>query len=113
MGVYNCNTQINLPFIMQTATVRHILPKANEIVDTAQADFKSAYPFELRKMKHVSHLPDPDSASAFVYHKDTYCNTFKPLKKSVKEHFSQKYLVYDKFNNNFDEEIFNVNIFSI
>ncbi len=35
------------------------------------------------------------------------------MKKSVKEHFAQKHLVYDKFNNNFDEEIFNVNIFSI
>lgn len=38
--------KINLhTLIMQTATVRHILPKANEIVDTAQANFKSAYPF--------------------------------------------------------------------
>ena len=64
-------------------------------------------------MKHVSHLGDPQPACTFQYNKDTYVNTFKPMKKSVKEHFAQKHLVYDKFNNNFDEEIFNVNIFSI
>ncbi len=69
---------------MQTATVRHILPKANEIVDTAQADFNSVYPFELPKTKHVSDLPDTEPALAFAYNKDTYCNSFKPVKKSVK-----------------------------
>ena len=45
-----------MSYNLQTAIVTHILPKANEIVDTAQEDFKSIYPFTLKKMKNISSI---------------------------------------------------------
>lgn len=38
---------------------------------------------------------------------------FKPFLPTVKAHFDKKFLIYDKFNNNKDEELFNQNIYSI
>lgn len=69
---------------LQTAIVRHILPKANEIVDTAQEDFKSIYPFELKKMKHLPNIINKKSHEMFQYNKNSYANSFKPSKKTVR-----------------------------
>ncbi len=38
---------------------------------------------------------------------------FKPILETIPAHFDHKYLIYDKFNNNSDQELFNQNIFSI
>lgn len=36
---------------------------------------------------------------------------FKPHLPSVREFFQNKYLIYDKFNNNLDDDLFNMNIY--
>lgn len=73
-----------MAYSLQAATVRHILPKANEIVDTAQEDFKSIYPFELKKMRHLTHMSDKKNDMKFQYNRNNYVNTFKPYRKTVK-----------------------------
>ena len=56
----------------------------------------------LKKMKHVEDVINLKSPEIFQYNKENYQNTFKPMKTTVKEHFTPKHIIYDKFNNNLD-----------
>ena len=37
----------------------------------------------------------------------------KPMQESIRAYFEKNWLIYDKFNNNNDQELFNQNIYSI
>lgn len=83
------------------------LPKANDLFETGQHLKRNIYPFQMKSMGQTQQ--DAEQAN---YHKQTDVS-YKPKRETVMMHFETQDLVYDKFNNNADEQLFNLNLFPL
>lgn len=91
-------------------TFKHILPKANEIVNISEGNIKSIYPFSM-----IS--PEPSLAQHYI-HSHTYeqrnnKSKFVPLRNNLLDHFKPQYVVYYKFHSTPTAKITALNLYSI
>jgi len=93
--------------------IRHILPKANEIVKTAEQVIKSIYPFELIPPLPSKYLEDPFDIVPYDLNAKNMKNKFTPSRQSVASYFERSSIVYDKFNNCNSSCNYSMNIYSI
>lgn len=93
--------------------IKHILPKANEIVKTAEQNIKSLYPYDLIPSTPSKYFANNMPAITYDSVNKPGRNKFIPIRPTFFEHFDQKYIVYDSFNIYNGNDSLSLNIFSI